>query len=299
ARHAGRRAPAVLRRSRAVPAGAVRAGAGGRCAGGPRVLPARRRPPLPHRRRHAVVGGAGRRGRRARPLGRRAGGDGEAPSFAVVQLLRPLEPARGSACGRTSAVAVVAAGVATPLGLDLDSFWSALCTGVDGISAIERFRVDDLRVGRGGEIKKLRAPRKGRLPRCRASALLILAADDLLARATLPADPARLAVVVGTALGGVEEGERAMVERGARVAAAALCCGARPPRSSSWRVRATRRGRGSGGCSAMRAAATARTSRRRIPKAAGSRMRYAARWAPPAWAAMPWTSSALTARARR
>ena len=123
--------------------------------------------------------------------------------------------------GGSSAV-VVAAGVATPLGLDLDTFWSALCTGVDGISTIERFRVDDLRVGRGGEIKKLRAPRKGRLPRCRASALLILAADDLLGRATLPADPARLAVVVGTALGGVEEGERAMVERGARVAAAAL-----------------------------------------------------------------------------
>jgi 3-oxoacyl-[acyl-carrier-protein] synthase II len=123
--------------------------------------------------------------------------------------------------GASSAV-VVAAGVATPLGLDLDTFWSALCTGVDGISTIERFRIDDLRVGRGGEIKKLRAPRRGRLPRCRASALLSMAAEDLLARATLTADPARIAIVVGTALGGVEEGERAMVERGARVAASAL-----------------------------------------------------------------------------
>ena len=119
-------------------------------------------------------------------------------------------------------VAVVAAGVATPLGLDLDSFWSALCTGVDGITMIERVRVDDLRVGRGGEIKKLRAPRHGRLPRCRASALLTLAADDLLARAAVTADPARVAVVVGTALGGVEEGERALAERGAHVASAAL-----------------------------------------------------------------------------
>jgi len=122
----------------------------------------------------------------------------------------------------TVPVAVVAAGVATPLGLDLDTFWSALCTGVDGISGIERFPVDDLRVGRGGEIKKLRAPRHGGLPRCRASALLTLAADDLLARATLDADPARVAVVVGTALGGVEEGERALAERGARAAAAGL-----------------------------------------------------------------------------
>jgi 3-oxoacyl-(acyl-carrier-protein) synthase len=122
----------------------------------------------------------------------------------------------------TRAVAVMGAGVATPLGLDLDSFWSALCTGVDGISTIERFPVDDLRVGRGGEIKKLRAPRSGRLPRCRASALLTLAADDLLARASLGADGARIGIVVGTALGGVEEGERALAGRGARPAAAAL-----------------------------------------------------------------------------
>ena len=120
------------------------------------------------------------------------------------------------------AVTIVGAGVATPLGLDLDSFWTALCTGVDGISGIERFRVDDLRVGRGGEIKKLRAPRHGRLPRCRASALLTLAADDLRTRTPLTADPARVAVVVGTALGGVEEGERALAGRGARAAAAAL-----------------------------------------------------------------------------
>ncbi|HEV8472684.1 MAG TPA: beta-ketoacyl synthase N-terminal-like domain-containing protein [Methylomirabilota bacterium] len=121
-----------------------------------------------------------------------------------------------------SAATIVAAGVATPLGLDLDTFWSALCTGVDGISAIERFAVDDLRVARAGEIKKLRALRHGRLPRCRASALLLIAADDLLARAAIAADPARVAVVVGTALGGVEEGERAMGERGPRAAAAAL-----------------------------------------------------------------------------
>jgi len=127
-----------------------------------------------------------------------------------------------TAAERPRPVAIVAAGVATPLGLDLDTFWSALCTGVDGISTIERFRVDDLRVGRGGEIKKLRAPRHGRLPRCRASALLTLAADDLLARGALAADPARIAVVVGTALGGVEEGERAVAGGGPRVAASAL-----------------------------------------------------------------------------
>jgi 3-oxoacyl-(acyl-carrier-protein) synthase len=123
----------------------------------------------------------------------------------------------------TEPVAVVAAGVATPLGLDLDSFWSALVTGVDGIGGIERFDVGDLRVGRGGEIKKLPPLRHGTPPRCRASALLLTAADDLLSRSALTADHARIAVVVGTALGGVEELERALAEvPGPRAAAAGL-----------------------------------------------------------------------------
>ena len=117
---------------------------------------------------------------------------------------------------------LVAAGVATPLGQDLETFWSSLRAGVDGISAIERFAVDDLRVGRGGEIKALRPVRHGRLPRCRASALLLVAADDLLAHAAIDADRARVAVVVGTALGGVEEGDGALAERGPRAAAGGL-----------------------------------------------------------------------------
>jgi len=120
-------------------------------------------------------------------------------------------------------IAVLAAGVATPIGLDLDSYWTALVTGVDGISGIERFPVADLRVGRGGEIKKLARLGQGGKPRCRASALLLAAADDLLSRAALGAPPARIAVVVGTALGGVDELERALGEAaGPRAAAAGL-----------------------------------------------------------------------------
>jgi 3-oxoacyl-[acyl-carrier-protein] synthase II len=103
----------------------------------------------------------------------------------------------------------VAAGTITPIGGDLDAFWSGLVTGTDGISRIERFPVDDLRVGRGGEIKKLKV-RGGRAPGCRASQLLLAAADDLLARAPLEAPADRIGVVVGTALGGVEELERAL-----------------------------------------------------------------------------------------
>ena len=59
---------------------------------------------------------------------------------------------------RPERIAVVSAGVVTPIGQDLDSFWSGLMTGADGTSAVERFPVADLRVGRGGEIKKLTRP---------------------------------------------------------------------------------------------------------------------------------------------
>ena len=43
----------------------------------------------------------------------------------------------------------------TAIGQDLDGFWAGLVTGVSGISEIERFPVSDLRVTRGGEVKKL------------------------------------------------------------------------------------------------------------------------------------------------
>jgi 3-oxoacyl-[acyl-carrier-protein] synthase II len=109
---------------------------------------------------------------------------------------------------RTEPVAILAAGVATPIGLDLDAFWSGLLAGSEGLSAIERFTTADLRVGQGGEIKKLPPVALG--VRSRAAAMLVAAAADLRARAVLEAAPARIAVVVGTALGGVEELEHAL-----------------------------------------------------------------------------------------
>jgi 3-oxoacyl-(acyl-carrier-protein) synthase len=111
-------------------------------------------------------------------------------------------------------VTIAAAGVITPVGQDLEAFWSSLITGASGISQIERVAVDDLRVQRGGEVKKIGRIKDWRgVPDCRASRLLIAAADDLCAQAAfrpLPLDPERVGVVVGTALGGVEEGEKAL-----------------------------------------------------------------------------------------
>jgi len=124
---------------------------------------------------------------------------------------------------RAEPVSLIAAGAVTPFGADLDAFWSGLITGSDGISMIERFPVDDLRVGRGGEIKKLRALPGTRRVGCRATQLLFAAAEDLLARAPIAAEPERIAVVLGTALGGVGELERALTPRGRfRHAAGAL-----------------------------------------------------------------------------
>jgi len=102
--------------------------------------------------------------------------------------------------------------VATPIGLDLDAFWSGLLAGADGLSAIERFPTADLRVGRGGEIKKLPPVALG--IRSRAAALLVAAAADLGGRARLDAAPERIAVIAGTALGGVEELEHALAGDG-------------------------------------------------------------------------------------
>jgi 3-oxoacyl-[acyl-carrier-protein] synthase II len=118
-------------------------------------------------------------------------------------------------------VAIVAGGVATPIGLDLDAFWSGLLAGADGLSTIERFPTADLRVGRGGEIKKLPPVALG--IRSRAAALLVAAAADLGGRARLDAAPERIAVIAGTALGGVEELEHALAgDGGARRALDAL-----------------------------------------------------------------------------
>jgi 3-oxoacyl-[acyl-carrier-protein] synthase II len=100
--------------------------------------------------------------------------------------------------------------VVTPIGLDLDAFWSGLLAGADGISAIERFPTVDLRVSRGGEIKKLPPVALGL--RSRAAALLVAAAADLGARTRLDAAPERIAVIVGTALGGVEELDHALTD---------------------------------------------------------------------------------------
>ena len=135
---------------------------------------------------------------------------------------------KGALAPRVSPIAITGAGVVTAIGQDLDGFWAGLVTGVSGISEIEGFPVGDLRVTRGGEIKKLRRDIPGAPPggdgrprrdaHCRTSRFLIHAAREALETAeirdTLPGAD-RIGVVVGTALGGIDEASRALAAPGA------------------------------------------------------------------------------------
>ena len=134
----------------------------------------------------------------------------------------------GTLAPRVSPVAITGAGVVTAIGQDLDGFWAGLVTGVSGISEIEGFPAGDLRVTRAGEVKKLRrelpAPPRGgdgrprRAAHCRTSQFLIHAAREALETADLRdalPDAGRIGVVVGTALGGIDEASRALAAPGA------------------------------------------------------------------------------------
>src|SRR5215468_5719408 len=110
-------------------------------------------------------------------------------------------------------IAITGMGVLSPIGQDVEAFWSGLINGVSGITTIERFPTHDLRVRRGGEVKQLRDTLglERPLPACRASQFLILAATEATRMARLPEAVAAggcVGVVIGSALGGIAEAER-------------------------------------------------------------------------------------------
>src|SRR5712691_11908636 len=114
---------------------------------------------------------------------------------------------------REDRIAITGMGVVSPIGQGVEAFWSGLINGVSGITPIERFPTHDLRVRRGGEVKQLRGTTgfERPLPTCRASQFLIHAATEATWMARLPeavAAGGRVAVVIGSALGGIAEAER-------------------------------------------------------------------------------------------
>jgi 3-oxoacyl-[acyl-carrier-protein] synthase II len=106
------------------------------------------------------------------------------------------------------AVAITGMGLKTPLGLDIDQFWTHLCEGVSAAGPITQFDTADHPVTFACEIGDF-DPSPYITPKDaahldRITLLGFAAAADAIAQAgDLGRDPARVAVVVGTGVGGL------------------------------------------------------------------------------------------------
>ncbi|SPL91233.1 3-oxoacyl-[acyl-carrier-protein] synthase, KASII [[Actinomadura] parvosata subsp. kistnae] len=109
--------------------------------------------------------------------------------------------------GMRAGASVTGLGATTPLGGDVPSTWAGLLEGRSGIVALEEDWAFDLPVRMGGRMRTdpvevLGRVRARRLDRCAQAALV--AAREAWADAGAPeVEPERLAVVVGTGVGGV------------------------------------------------------------------------------------------------
>jgi 3-oxoacyl-[acyl-carrier-protein] synthase II len=127
---------------------------------------------------------------------------------------------------RRRRVVVTGLGCVTPLGTDVVSTWEAVTAGRSGVAPLARFDASDLAVRIAAECAPDIAPR-GLSPKearrlDRVTRLALAASEEACADAALAAggaDAERVAVVIGTSIGGIEtllEGHDALRERGAR-----------------------------------------------------------------------------------
>jgi 3-oxoacyl-[acyl-carrier-protein] synthase II len=106
-----------------------------------------------------------------------------------------------------SRVAITGVGALTPVGLDAESTWQALVSGVSGIAAVTDDWAEALPVRIAGEVDvdiaaSLSVRELRRMDR--SEQLALIAGREAWANAGSPeADPDRIAVVVGTAIGGL------------------------------------------------------------------------------------------------
>lgn len=110
--------------------------------------------------------------------------------------------------GERTPVAVTGMGVKSPVGLDLEGFWTGLCSGVSAAGPITQFDTSEHPVTfaceiSGFDVGAYISPKEA-AHLDRVTHLGFAAAVDALAQAgDLGADPARIAVVGGTGVGGL------------------------------------------------------------------------------------------------
>ena len=117
-------------------------------------------------------------------------------------------------------------GAVTPLGLDVESTWGKLLQGTSGVAYITIFDADSLRVNFAAEVKGFDPDnfmeRKEARRLDRFTQLATVAAKEALTQAQLNAtkvDPYRIAVILGSGVGGVmtlSQEMQVLAERGSR-----------------------------------------------------------------------------------
>jgi 3-oxoacyl-(acyl-carrier-protein) synthase len=126
--------------------------------------------------------------------------------------------------GQPRRVVVTGMGVVSPLGSDVERFWSRLTAGESGIGPITRFDVSKYDTRFGGEVREFRAEDYLDKKDIRRADLFVQYAIGATAQAVKQAgvspetvDPNRYGVVVGSGIGGIatfEDQHRTLLEKG-------------------------------------------------------------------------------------
>jgi 3-oxoacyl-[acyl-carrier-protein] synthase II len=126
--------------------------------------------------------------------------------------------------GEPRRVVVTGLGVVSPLGSEVETFWTRLLAGESGIGPVTRFDISKYDTRIGGEVRDFRAEDVLDRKDIRRSDLFVQYAIGAAAQATKQAgvsaetvDPNRWGVVVGSGIGGIatfEDQHRALLEKG-------------------------------------------------------------------------------------
>lgn len=126
--------------------------------------------------------------------------------------------------GEPRRVVVTGLGVVSPLGSEVETFWTRLLAGESGIGPVTRFDISKYDTRIGGEVRDFRAEDVLDRKDIRRSDLFVQYAIGAAAQATKQAgvsaetvDPNRWGVVLGSGIGGIatfEDQHRALLEKG-------------------------------------------------------------------------------------